>query len=178
MRGEVVTVIAAYIDPAGNTAIGCDTGHAGSVLSEVPTKIARVGNALVGVSGASLWFRYCREAEPITGAPGDVERFADGWLAWAKARGHGAMEGREHLVSGEFIVLLGQCVYRVGPDGSVHEHDRYVAGGSGCDVAMGALHVAAAFRAPAHIAVEHAVSAALAHGPGCFGRAVVMRGGA
>ena len=174
----VITVIAAFVDHDGRSAIASDTGYSTEVLQEVVAgKIVRVGAALVGLSGTALWARFLRGAEPVH-EPSDVELLADAWIAWAKARGHGSVENRDFLINGRFVVLLRGRIYSVGPDGDVIEHERYTAAGAGCDVAMGVLYALSHRHpeTPAEVAVTLAVEAAMAHAHGCFGRVVLYPG--
>ena len=166
-----MTVIAAYIDTEGRTAIGCDTGiSTDGYCATVPTKLVRVGLAIVGWCGAPLWGRYLRGAEGVT-SPADLERLADGWHRWGKERGHGQTQEGMALQWGSMVAALPGSLWTLASDGSVLPTTTgYVAVGSGGPVAMGALAVARRLEMAAARAVKAALDAAVLHADGVFGR--------
>ncbi len=166
-----MTVIAACLDAHGRVAIACDTGVHFRTIYHAPTKLTRVGDSVIGASGSALWTRFLAEEAD---AGWSLTELADQWLAWARERGHGAVEGRVWSISGELLVAHPGGVALIDGTGQVHEPtEGYVAIGAGQEAANGALWLAMQSGMPASFAVEMAVRAAVHHEAGCSGRAVV-----
>lgn len=167
-----MTIVAAYIDANGDTAIGCDTSCEDSTIRfDIKTKLVRVGDAVVGSSGSPLWRRFLQEyRRPLTEF-GDVLSLADAWLDFANGRKHGQLVGDMRYQGGQLLVALPGLLVAIESDGAALVLDcNYAAIGSGQSVAMGALAV---LEGNARDVVEQAIRVAMLHAPGCGGRAVV-----
>lgn len=166
-----MTVIAAYVDRHGATAIGSDTECASSYRFEVGPKVHRWGPWWCGSCGSALWRRFLAVAPAEDFEPA---RFADAWVEWARARGHGGNHGGDHQwLNGSWLMARHGEIVAVGADGSITTHDRYAAIGSGEEIAVGAMFLARRAGWSARCAVKGAVDAAVAHAAGCGGRAHV-----
>jgi ATP-dependent protease HslVU (ClpYQ) peptidase subunit len=168
-----MTIIAAYVNPDGSGAMGCDTSMTTGACFDAGSKIVRLGPALVGLAGDALWRRFLRTADPVNDEEG-VHALADAWTAWARERGHGEIRDCTKTLNAAMVVLLPGRIWLVSGDGSVTEPtEGYHATGSGIGAGMAALWTARQLDQPADRAVALAVGAAIAHGDGCSGRCVV-----
>lgn len=173
-----MTIVAAYIDRHGRTAIGCDTQCQGYTKMQLATKLARVGGAVVGSSGSSVWDRFLRESAPRIDNPGDVPAFADALVAWARERGHGDVDGQLWSAPVCALIALPGYLAEVTGDGGIVEPIReepYLAIGGGEGVARGALYYAHRIGGfDAEEVVAAVVDAAIRHAIGCGGQPVVQ----
>jgi len=149
----------------------------GMVCANGKAKICRMGSALVGLSGGTLYWAHLRHAavlfEPRDGL---TEALVEDWLqglvdglrAWAEARGHGATEGRAKVHDTYGLVATPVGLWEFSCDGS---YTRVPASGwaqgCGAELALGALY-ATRGRPPAE-RVRIACEAAVAHSTGCGG---------
>lgn len=169
-----MTIVAAYIDSDGNTAIGCDTcSEDETVRIDVDTKLVRIGDAIVGAAGLALWRRFLEEyAAPLVDV-NDVLALADAWIDWAVQRKHGQDFNGAHGQAGSLLVALHGHLLLVDGTGTVIPiTEGYAAIGSGQAVGMGALAVV---DDDCETAVSKAVGAAIRHAPGCGGQCLVWR---
>jgi len=165
-----VTIVAAYVDPTGRTAIGSDSQAVqGDYLLEVGSKLTRLGVAVVGIAGSALWRRFLAEAPVMTG-PEDIGRLADAWLEWADLRGHGETIEGQRMQNGVLLVAIPGHIYTIHPDGAVVEDLRgYAAVGTGEGVALGAFAMSSTTDVLAELAVGAALRVACMHVVGCGG---------
>jgi hypothetical protein len=166
-----MTCIAAAVDPMGRVAIGCDTELTTTYRMSSCTKLLTWGPWRVAAAGPSLWRRFVTELAP-TLAEKTPQVFADEWVSWARGRGHGGSDGNHLWLDGAWILARPGELVQVGADGAlVVPAEGYVAIGSGASVAVGALY--ALRHEPVAKQVRAAIEAAIAHGHGCGGDAIV-----
>ena len=170
-----MTIIAAYIDRTGHTAIGCDTmAMGGGHCTYVSSKLHRIGAAVVGCSGSNLWRRFLTEDPPALDDPADLMEFADGWTEWATERGHGEQVDGQLYQNGGFLVAFPGRLIEVCADGALHESTlRYAAMGSGQAIAVGALAIASEAWPTARDVLVRAIQAVMLHSPECGGDIIV-----
>jgi ATP-dependent protease HslVU (ClpYQ) peptidase subunit len=169
-----VTVLAAYRDHTGATAIGCDTGVTFRTMSRVATKLVKVGPWTIGVAGSALWVRFLTEVAEAP--PASLEALSDAWLEWARARGQGATEDRTWSISGELLAASVGEIAIIDGSGTVHRFtEPYAAGGAGEEVARGVMFAASHDHAASagHV-VRVAILAAVHHEPSCGGEPLVI----
>lgn len=155
-----MTVIAAVIDLKTNRgAIASDRlVTRGYLEQEGPPKVIRLGAALVGFTGASLFRTYFRSAAPLVEPAGGlsfdaveswVYDLAEGGRQWAEGRSHGANEGRDRLHNTSALVLTSVGLWFIGPDWNVEQiPSGAYAIGSGDETAQGVLWVTDPTRFP------------------------------
>jgi ATP-dependent protease HslVU (ClpYQ) peptidase subunit len=155
----------------------------GEVYADGHCKLHQLGAAVLGTSGGAVYDRYLRQAPPLIVPAGDgldrslveswLDTLVDGLLQWARDRGHGTSEGREHAISLYALVATPLGLWEINSDGStVYLPGGYGAQGSGAQLALGALHVLQD-AAPAD-RVRRACEAAVAHSRGCGGEIQVV----
>lgn len=155
--------------------IAADTSLTGRYQTFGESKIARVGDAVVGWAGNSLWGTWARRwTEPLQSYE-HVEFFAASWRGWLKE-----LALPEDEAGGSFLVATTEGLFEITSSGAVCDAAPYGAIGAGDGIALGALHVGQAvldgLQEEAEIrkysilgvAIE-AVQAAIHHHPACGG---------
>jgi len=166
-----VTIVAAYVDPTGRTAIGSDSQAVqGDYKIEVAHKLVRRGAAVIGLAGAALWRRFLEEDAPEMTGPDDIGRLSDAWMEWADLRGHGETLDGQRLQNGTLLVAFPGRLMTIDPDGAVTEsRHHYAAIGTGHGVALGVLAMSSTTDVLAEMAVGAALRVACMHVVGCGG---------
>lgn len=179
-----MTVIAAVIVDGVPYMAGDRRVSWGSTHDNGEPKIRRMGGALVGFSGASLYHRALRKApELVVPASGLTVDLVEDWLDdlmdhqhnWAASRGHGAVEGREKALNSYMLVATSVGLWSTSCDGSWVRHTRGEwATGSGDCIALGSMYTSRSMPLRPEERVRVACSAAVALDSGCGGTIDVL----
>lgn len=187
-----MTVIAGYVVD-DTVAIAADTQEQTRVIRFTGrSKLHQLGPCWVGSSGAGFCHDFL-ESVSSTNVPDELPHDPKVWRgvvcklvadfhAWARERGHGAVEEASWYLDACFLVATPGGLFCVDCTGAVRQVRRYHALGSGLEVAVGALCVLDTYgpsgddgrgRSANEQIVEAAVWAAIKHAPGCGGEVEV-----
>ena len=151
-----MTAIAAWYDHETRSgAMGWDdVAWLGDTCVRSQPKAIRLGDALVGISGSTVYLRPLRAQGPLLRSTmaqelhGDrvqkwTESLIDSVHEWARTRGHGHVgSDGVWVIDVSLLVLTPAGIWEAGPSGDVARLvEPYAAMGSGHAVALGALAV-------------------------------------
>lgn len=144
--------------------IAADTSLTGRYQTFGESKIARVGDAVVGWAGNSLWGTWARQWTKALLDRDDVESFATAWRAHVRE-----LALPEDESGGSFLVATEEGLFEITSSGAVCDAAPYGAIGAGDGIALGALYTMWGARANSRTMADMAVRAAIHHHPACGG---------